>query len=277
MKVPVKVRKKASRPVRPHTVVLDKAVKRPKQFSPLDPEIVSSVASVRDSIAHATKNTLWISYARELTEALVRTVRRPSPQLGSALLLHSITTGSVPALATCFKQVAFAQDGCLPPEELAEALNAKNKADLFIGGSVDHASRTVTFYRGDMQPLTVPFSAFEKSGDGISPDFGSFSLADSGQTIRFGEYEAASDAILYEFDPQYRRRIHKERLESEQSFGASLRRLRKQRGLRREDFVPIAAKTIARIEQGKVQHVHAKTRNTIAKRLGVLPDELKTF
>ncbi len=99
----------------------------------------------------------------------------------------------------------------LPPDELAEALQAENARDLFIGGSVDRSNQTITLWRGCLEPLTVPFSAFEKSGDGIEPDFERFSVTDSGQTVRFGEYEAATDAVLYEFDSEYRRRVSKER------------------------------------------------------------------
>lgn len=48
--------------------------------------------------------------------------------------------------------------------------------------------------------------------------------------IRLGKYEAASDALLYEYDADYRRRKAKERIVAEQGLGASIRRLRKQRG-----------------------------------------------
>ena len=129
-----------------------------------------------------------------------------------------------------------------------------------------------------MTPLTVPFSTFEKSGDGTEPDFNKFAVIDCGQTVQLGNYEAAVDAILYEHDPEYRRRISKKRLQEDQSFGASLRRLRKQRGLRREDFEPdVTAKTVARIEQGKVKRIQKKTLNVLANRLSVDPEEIATF
>lgn len=166
----------------------------------------------------------------------------------------------------------------LPADELLEALAAENREDLFIGGSVDPSSQTITLWRGSLEPLIVPFTAFEVSGDGTAPDFRRFSVTDSGQTVRLGEYEAAADALLYEFDPEYRRRINGQRQQNEQSFGAALRRLRKQRGLRREDFAPeITAKTVARIEQGKVQRIQKKTLECLARRLQVQPDEIATF
>ena len=126
--------------------------------------------------------------------------------------------------------------------------------------------------------MTVPFSTFEESGDGTERDFNTFAMIDCGQTVRLGDYEAAVDAILYEYDPEFRRRIAKKRSQEDQSFGASLRRLRKQRGLRREDFQPdVSAKTIARIEQGKVKRVRQKTLNAVANRLSVKPAEIATF
>jgi len=101
---------------------------------------------------------------------------------------------------------------------------------------------------------------------------------DSGQTVRFGDYEAATDAILYEFDPEYRRQVSIDRQQSERTFGASLRRLRKQRGLRQEDFEPdVTAKTIARIEQGQIQRIQKGTLNSIARRLRVNVEEIETF
>ncbi|MEX2120596.1 MAG: helix-turn-helix transcriptional regulator [Pirellulales bacterium] len=194
------------------------------------------------------------------------------------MLLYKPPVETLAALADCFERIAFGSMGSfLPSEELAEVLAARNRGDLFIGGTVDRASETVSLWRGNLDSLVVPFSAFPPSGDKISPDFEDFAVTDYGHTIRLGNYEAAGDAILYELDPAYRRRKTKERLQSERTLGASIRRLRKQRGLRREDFAPLAAKTLARIEQGKVNSVHGKTLSTIAKVLGVEPAEIKTY
>jgi DNA-binding Xre family transcriptional regulator len=261
------------------TFVLDKASDRAKRFSPLHPTIVTSRAAVRRSLAHAAKDSLWISYEPELTTFLLRGLTWPAHKVGDAILSHVVSPATVPALANCFKRFAYATgDGFLPPYELAAALKAQNAADLFIGGTVDSASQTVTLWRGNLEPLTVPITSFEQSGDGVEPAFDLFSVTDYGQSVRFGDYEAATDAVLYEFDGDYRRRLSRQRLESERSFGASLRRLRRQRNLRREDFAPrVAAKTIARIEQGKVRHVREQTLAKIADCLGVNPDDIETY
>jgi len=39
----------------------------------------------------------------------------------------------------------------------------------------------------------------------------------------------------------------------------------------------LAAKTIARIEQGRVKRIHRKTLGVLAKRLSVTPEELSTY
>jgi len=259
--------------------LLDRAKKRSTCFASLRPHVVSSVTELRNSVAHATRDSLWVSYAGDLTEALVKSASLGTPSLGFGLFIHSLDMKTIPALSSFFRRIAFTMDGgFIAAEELVEVLEADNRPDLFIGGSVNHTTETITFWRGDLKPLTVPFSAFEKSGNGTKSDFNEFAVIDCGQTVQLGDYEAAVDAILYEYDPEYRRRISKQRLQEDQSFGASLRRLRKQRGLRREDFEPdLSAKTIARIEQGKVKRVQKKTLNALAEHLSVEPEEIETF
>jgi DNA-binding Xre family transcriptional regulator len=271
--------KTESQPAARHTFFLVKKIKRSWHIKSQTSTQVSSIAELRNSMAHATKDSLWISYEKHLTESFLKLITWPTRSLGDAVLVHPMPPQTLPTLASCFKRLAFSVNGkFLPLNELAEALQAPNRSDLFIGGAVDHTSQAITLWRGNLEAMTVPFSAFEKSADGIAPDFADFSIADYGQSIRLGDYEAAGDAVLYEFDPEYRRRISKERRQSEQSFGASLRRLRKQRGLRREDFGPgIAAKTIARIEQGKVRRIQSKTLAALAEKLKVKPMEIATY
>ena len=260
------------------TWLLTKGKARISCFAPLHPSTVSTVKQLRESMASVSPETLWISFERGLTSALLRSLPQPARSLGSAVLLHEPSLSSLPILGNYFDRVVFgSRQQFLPPSELSEVLSAENKADLFIGGTVDQDSETATLWRGNLEALTVPFSAFQPSGDGIAPDFAKLSVDDCGQTVRWGEYEAAADAILYEFSPEYRRRIKKQRQASERSFGASLRRLRKQRGLRREDFSPTAAKTIARIEQNQVQKVQPRTLSIIARKLGVTPEEIESY
>jgi len=135
----------------------------------------------------------------------------------------------------------------------------------------------VTLWRGNLDGITVPFSAFPRSGDGTPPDFSQFAVTDCGQTVQFGGYEASTDSILYEFDSDYRRKAKKNLLNRDSSLGGSIRRLRLLRQLRRSDFSPLTDRTIGRIERGESENIQHGTRAILAEKLGVDPDELDTF
>jgi hypothetical protein len=165
----------------------------------------------------------------------------------------------------------------LSHEELAEVLASENRHDLFIGGFVDPETETLVLYRGDFERLLVPLSIFKAFGNGPEPDPSALSILDCGQTVGLGDYQAASDAILYEVDPDHRRRINARRRAEDKSFAACLRRLRVLKGLRQSDFCTIPARTIARIECGETGKPHRATLVKIAKRLGVAPGEIESY
>jgi hypothetical protein len=112
------------------------------------------------------------------------------------------------------------------------------------------AANALVLYRGDLEPVVVPWSWFRARPSGPKPDFAELDVVDAGQTVKLGDYEAATDAILYEFDPDFRREQKKRRVRDDQSFGGSLGRLRLQRGLSRSEFPGLSAKEIARLERG---------------------------
>lgn len=80
-------------------------------------------------------------------------------------------------------------------EEFCEVLKEKRE-DLVICGLVDLEKQRLTLWRGSYKPIIVPLAIFTPSGDGTIPDFSRLSIIDYGQTVRFGEYEAATDYIL---------------------------------------------------------------------------------
>jgi Helix-turn-helix len=162
-------------------------------------------------------------------------------------------------------------------DDLFEVLGSPNRANLFIAGAVAPAAKALVLIRGNLDSLVVPYSLFAHRSTGPKPDFSDFEVIDSGQTIRLGAYEAASDSLLYELDPAFRRTEKKRRISEDKSLGGALRRLRLQHGLSRDSFPGITAKTIARIERGEVKEPHADTLSTIAAKLGVKPDEILTF
>lgn len=244
------------------------------------------------AIADAVKlSGVWIATKREATDDLLREAfhpsflqvphhgRRPRRQLGRLLILHTPRPESIPILEELFTSVAWGATSfkTLPPRELAEVLVSDKRHNLVIGGFVDTQTETLTLYRGDFEKFSVPLSLFKPSGTGTLPDAAALEVTDYGQTVRLGDYEAATDAVLYEVDPDFRRAVHAERRAEEKTFGACLRRLRKLKGLRQGDFEPIPAKTVARIERGETQEPHGKTLQLIAERLGVEPDEIKSY
>ena len=123
----------------------------------------------------------------------------------------------------------------------------------------------------------VPLSWFRQRPDGPQPDLSDVAVTDFGQTVRLGEYEAATDAILYGFDDDYRRRAKKRQLETDRSLGGALRRLRLQKGIRQSDFPGVTAKEIARIERGEVKRPHQHTLAAIANRLDVATEDISTY
>lgn len=167
----------------------------------------------------------------------------------------------------------------LPKEELLDVIFGGNadSSELFIAAAADEAAQAVAIIRGDLQTMLVPFSNFETSGDGTAPDFSKPTPTDYGRTLALGPYEASADAILYEVDPAYRIRMHRAQRAEDRTFGASLRRLRKQRKLGRDDFTPLSAKTIARLEQNQIAKPHSKTLSILSARLGVKPEEIATY
>lgn len=165
----------------------------------------------------------------------------------------------------------------LPADQLAEVLTAANRADLFIAGVVQKEAEVLILFSGDLEPLLVPLSWFAGGERSPEPDFEHLSLEDYGHTVRFGEFEAAADAILYEFDPEFRRRARKKQVATDPTFGGSVRRLRLQKGVSRDDFPGVSAKTIARIERNEVANPRSTTLRAIARRLEVPVDELGTY
>ncbi len=261
------------------TYLLERDERTATQFAALHPTMLRSHRDIVDALPTATNQDTWIIPRNDLARELVKATAGQSRRFGRLLLLDQTPLQSVPPLLRYFQPVVFAATPCafLPPEELACVLQSPDRQFLFIGGSVDHKSRTCTLWRGDLSSIVVPFDAFPAAGDGTRPDFQDFSVTDYGQTLRFGRYEAATEAVLYEYDPDYRRHLKARRRAEDTGFGPSLRRLRKQRGLRRSDFAPLSAKTIARLERGEVEKPHGDTLAIIAKKLRVKPDEIEMY
>ena len=238
-------------------------------------------SEVEAAVTRPAKRVTWVSFTRNFTDMLLeKAVDTHTDFRGTHLItLTPPRSESIAALISLFYPVFGVVEGFrwLSREELVEALTRDDASDRFIGGSVDSKAKTLTLLRGNIEAMVVPFLHFRNSGDGTAPDFTRLRVTDYGRTIALGNFEASADAILYELDRGHRRRLKKQRRQSERTFGASLLRLRKQRGLKRSDFAPISAKEIARIERSEVAKPHAKTLEAIAGRLGIRAEEIKEY
>jgi hypothetical protein len=247
-------------------------------FSALRPVRLRGYEDVIEAARRSSTDDLWILLHAGQAADTIRAAATLSKRLGLLVMLDRVQVDAVMPLYASFRQVFFSpQKAFLPPEEMSEVLEAANKNELVIGGALDERSRTLTLYRGDGGLLIVPLTTFRPSGEGLRPNFDKFVVTDYGQTLKFGEYEASTAAVLYEFDADFRRRLREKRRQDERGFGPSLRRLRRQKGLGQGDFPPLSAKTIARIEQCEVEKPHGATLKTIEQRLETSAAEIETF
>lgn len=242
---------------------------------------ICRAAELNRFVHYASTKVVFISCRRASTDALLKASLHGGhrSRFAQLLAIESPRAESVPSLLGVFGAVLGlgAESWWLPIEKLVTVLAGNDAANRFIGGAVDAETETVALVRGDRQTMVFPFSFFEPAGDGVTPDFTKLSITDYGHTVALGEYEASADGILYEIDPSYRTKLNKERRESERSFGASLRRLRRQRKLKRSDFAPLTSKTIARIERSEVGKPQGRTLQTLAERLGVSVDQIESY
>jgi hypothetical protein len=211
--------------------------------------------------------------------ALEYRARKPRSRLHKVLVLHPLSAGQRTIYQDLFARVLAPGEGIamLPTNELLEALASDDRADRVIGAAVDGASELVMLYRGNLDTVIVPFAWFGSPHASTRPDFSDIEPVDHGIGVRFGEYEAAVDAILYEFDPVYRRRVKRAEVGRDDGVGGSVRRLRNLRGLKQSDFPGLSVKEIGRIERGEVKTPHRATLDRIASTFGVSVEELRTY
>jgi len=238
-------------------------------------------SDIRAAMTRRNLYSLWIAPSEPAVDLLLGTLPHRPAGLDLRLLSLERTASAATRnlLHAHFRFVVSVGDGVrvLPTAELVDVLGSDHRSDLFIGGIVMPTRSEILLYRGNLEPITIPLDWFAPRPGSAAPDLSKFSVTDYGQTIRLGEYEASADAILYEFDQDYRRRAKKQRAEEDQSIGGSIRRLRLQKGLRQSDFPGVTAKEIARIERGEVKNPHKDTLRKIGDRTGVPVDQIETY
>jgi len=238
---------------------------------------LDDVLGAFDRTSTARSPVVWI--ADQATQVCPLAQHKPRAGANHRLLLLSGASWvEREVLNLVFRFVVAPGEGMrlLPAHELKDVLAAPERGDLFVGGFASPCDELVVLYRGTLEPLVLPFSWFERK-PGTRLDFQALGIADYGQTVTFGEHEVSTDLILYAHDAGYRKRARQRALEHDDSFGASVRRLRLANGLRREDFPGISEKEIARIERGEIANPHRRTLQSIADRLGVGVEELGAY
>jgi hypothetical protein len=224
----------------------------------------------------------WLAIDSEAAAELIMSAQAagvPKSKRGALALLDPPRLETLASAMDHFSRVAWtnARECWLPLDELFDVLGANDRRDLMVAGMADPVADTLTVYRGDLSHLTVSLTIFQPTGEGIQINPSAVAAIDHGHAVRLGDFEAATDAILYECDRDYRARLSRIRRRDEKTFGASLRRLRVLRGLRQSDFLPLPAKTIARIEQGQVERPQGRTLKLIAERLRVTPSDIQSY
>lgn len=230
-----------------------------------------------DRVAGARRPTIWIAHEATQVCPLVQHSQRSGAN-HRLFLLNRANRLEREVLNLVFRVVVSPGEGMklLPMNELKDVLAAPERGDLIIGGFASPCDEIVVLYRGTLEPVVVPFAWFRRR-EGAQPRFDALAVTDFGQTVAFGDHEVATDLILYAHDAEYRRRAKQRELEHDDSFGASVRRLRLSHGLRRGDFAGISEKEVARIERGEIETPHRRTLETIAARLGVDVEELGSY
>jgi hypothetical protein len=238
-----------------------------------------SESEIRGALDHHRRRALWITPNVGAVRLLVAALAGRTNGDQRLLSLGRTTNARCGLLHAIFRFVVAAGEGVrlLPTDELADILGSPNREDLFIGATAAPNDAAVVLYRGNLEPLVVPLGWFRGRPGGPKPDPRRLAITDAGQTVRLGDYEAAADALLYEFDGAYRRRAKKRAIDQDRSFGGALRRLRLQKGLGRGDFPGVTAKEIARIERGEVKKPHPLTLEILAKRIGVPADQIGSY
>ena len=223
----------------------------------------------------SARSGCWVATSAALTERFGAGDRLGRDRL---LVTEDIDNTLREYLAALFFAVVTGPSASfLAPDELLAVLTSPDRGDLALGVLVSPARQAVVIIRGDLERTVVTWSWFRPTPRGVSPDFADAEIIDSGLTVRLGQYEAALDAILYEFDRDYRGRARQRRLDTDSSFGAALRRLRLQKGVARGEIPGISQKEIARIERGEVVRPRGATLRAIADTLGVEPGDIETY
>lgn len=219
------------------------------------------------------ENTLWV--AREPSVLHDYIDQGHGRHWRRLLLLESVPRIRLEYLNQLFTGVVAPDEDIdlLPEHQLFAVLAEDHPEDYFVGAGYNEDDDAIVLYRGNLSAVIVSVDDFEPNPR-TEPDATDLEIVDWGQTLRLGDYQVPADAILYERDPEFRRRKRAKRREFDDSFGGSVRRLRKQKGLTQDEIPGVSAKTVGRIERNEVENPREETLQKLADAFDVDPNRL---
>lgn len=241
-------------------------------------ERITSAGALRRSYEAAPRESVWMLWDPANLKTLTTLAPRPSRDQ-RVVCVTPASPQSRHVFDAYFSHVLSltADVVSLEPEVLAEVVTSNERASLFIAASYDAVTEAIVLYRGDLETIVVPVAWFMNPASGALANPAALAIIDYGHTVQLGAFEAATDAILYEFDAAYRKQSKSAQLAKDASIGGAIRRLRLQRGYRQTDLPGVDAKTLARIERGEVKSPHRETIEAIARALGVTAHDLPSY
>ena len=178
-------------------------------FGATKPVSASSPKQLHAAMNRFVNGAVWVARAAPMVKWRPSAIDPLSKTPHRLLLIGSPKAPERAFLRAVFESVVVQDDVQVLEIRRSDVLGAARRANLFIGGAAAPAAKSIVLIRGDLTSMVVPFSWFTTRPNGPRPDFSDFEIIDSGQTIRLGKYEAATEAVLYEFDVEFRRRERK--------------------------------------------------------------------
>ncbi len=233
-------------------------------------QMVADSAEAARAAPARDAGTILVAMSELSLDAITRVIARERRRAGLLVIPFVPRCRLLPALYRVFRGVAFydATIAAFDPVNLPAVL-ARRDSGLLLGAMVDELACIITFCRGDLSFLSVPWKWFETQARTSIPPLEQVAIGNEGRTIHIGSCSFAVDDALAAMDPDYRRFLRRRHWEASDDQGDRIRRLRLQMRLRREDFPGIDAKTIARIERGEIRRPQRETLRLIAQTLGV--------
>jgi hypothetical protein len=96
------------------------------------------------------------------------------------------------------RDVIFVNMVLCPREHVSIIRTSSNRASRAIALTYNPCTNRLRILTGELETFSAPMPTFPATPLGIIRDFTDIHIIDHGQTLRFGQYEAAVEAVLLE-------------------------------------------------------------------------------